>query len=263
MSEEPAAAAAAAAAETLERFLQRHPALRLLPSGTRVQCTLTGHELPRQLATLRAYTASKKYLRLTKVSSTWDYREYEPHIVPSTKNPHLLFCKLTLRHFNRTPEQVLHHVRGRRYQKALKRYEDCQKEGVEYVPACLLRRQPRRQWHRNNQPNGSRQPHQKREFWEPPPSDEDGEETDDSMSDLYPPMFPKGPPVSKKDSDVFMTDGNEEAAKPATADADGDEAVDVGSAMGGKRRNKQTGPIKKKFKKSAQKTQELSERNVV
>nr|XP_056716177.1 surfeit locus protein 2 [Euleptes europaea] len=257
MSEDPAAPGKA---EGLEGFLQQHPALRLLPAGNRVQCTLTGHELPCKLDALQAYTTSKKYLRLTKVPGTCDYREYEPHIVPSTKDPHQLFCKLTLRHINRTPEQVLFHVQGRRYQKALKRYEECQKEGVEYVPACLLRRQPRRRWRQNHQPNSCQQPRQKGEFWEPLPSDEDGEETDDSMSDLYPPaMFPERSQGGKEDSDEFMTDSDEEVAKPAMEHAKGGEAKDVGSAVGSKRGKTQAGPLKKKFKKSAQKTQELSE----
>lgn len=63
--------------------------------------------------------------------------------------------------------------------------EECQKEGVEYVPACL-RQKKQTTHHPDEQMNGSRQPYRKEEFWEPKSSDEDGEETDDSMSDLYP-----------------------------------------------------------------------------
>lgn len=32
---------------------------------------------------------------------------------------HQLFCKLTLRHINKSPEHVLRHTQGRRYQRAL------------------------------------------------------------------------------------------------------------------------------------------------
>lgn len=63
--------------------------------------------------------------------------------------------------------------------------EQCQKEGVEYVPACLQQKKQRPQ-HPDDQTNGSTRPHRKEEFWEPKSSDEDGAETDDSMSDLYP-----------------------------------------------------------------------------
>lgn len=63
--------------------------------------------------------------------------------------------------------------------------EECQREGVEYIPACLRQKKQRAQ-HPDDQTNGIRQPHRKEEFWEPKSSEEDGEETDDSMSDLYP-----------------------------------------------------------------------------
>ncbi|XP_033923464.1 surfeit locus protein 2 isoform X3 [Melopsittacus undulatus] len=86
----------------------------------RVRCRLTGHEMPCRLSDLQTYTNGKKYQRLIKTAREFDYSMFEPHIVPSTKNLHQLFCKLTLRHINKYPEQVLSHVQGRRYQKALK-----------------------------------------------------------------------------------------------------------------------------------------------
>ncbi|KAB1267113.1 Surfeit locus protein 2 [Camelus dromedarius] len=46
----------------------------------------------------QVYTRGKKYRRLARASPAFDYAEFEPHIVPSTKNPHQLLCKLTLRH---------------------------------------------------------------------------------------------------------------------------------------------------------------------
>ncbi|XP_053137763.1 surfeit locus protein 2 [Hemicordylus capensis] len=239
----------------LERFLQLHPALRVLPPGKKVQCTLTGHELPCRLPDLRAYTGGKKYQRLSKVPGVSDYSEYEPHIVPSTKNPHQLFCKLTLRHINKIPEHVLRHVQGRRYQKALKRYEECQKDGVEYVPACLLQKRRQRRREQNNPPptDGSKPPRRKGPFWEPPPSDEDGDETDDSMSDLYPPeLFPEKGPVGKAGGHDVMTDSDGGVAEPATEDGvlngEAGEAMDVDSPAGTKRRKKQSGSMKKKFK---------------
>ncbi|KAM4889794.1 surfeit locus protein 2 isoform 4-T4 [Sylvia borin] len=165
-------------------FLREHPLLS--PAGPgKVKCKLTGHELPCRLSELQAYTSGKKYQRLIKAAREFDYGTFEPHIVPSTKNLHQLFCKLTLRHINKLPEHVLRHVQGKRYQKALKTYEECQREGVEYIPACLRGKKQRAQ-HPDEQTNGSRQPHRKEEFWEPKSSEEDGEETDDSMSDLYP-----------------------------------------------------------------------------
>ncbi|XP_028341991.1 surfeit locus protein 2 isoform X5 [Physeter macrocephalus] len=104
-------------------FLREHPSLRLEPGARKVRCSLTGHELPCRLPELQVYTRGKKYRRLVRASPAFDYAEFEPHIVPSTRNPHQLFCKLTLRHINKSPEHVLRHTQGRRYRRALQKSE--------------------------------------------------------------------------------------------------------------------------------------------
>uniref|UniRef100_A0A6J0TPW4 Surfeit locus protein 2 isoform X2 n=1 Tax=Pogona vitticeps TaxID=103695 RepID=A0A6J0TPW4_9SAUR len=233
----------------LESFLRQHPSLRVIPPGKKVRCTLSGHELPYRLSALQAYTSGKKYQRLSKVPGVLDYSEYEPHIVPSTKNPHQLFCKLTLRHINRLPEHVLRHVQGRRYQKALTRYGECQREGVEYVPACLRQKQRRRR-DQDHEAEGSRPPRRKGEFWEPPGSDENDSETDDSLSDLYPPeLFPERNPAEEEVGD-FATDSEEDdPIKPNShRNGDGGGAMDGDPRRGSKREKKQGGGLKKKFK---------------
>ncbi|KAM7144209.1 surfeit locus protein 2 isoform 1-T1 [Macrochelys suwanniensis] len=227
-----------------------------LPSllSAQVKCRLTGHELPCRMPELQAYTRGKKYLRLIKTARAFDYSEFEPHIVPSTKNPHQLFCKLTLRHINRLPEHVLRHVQGRRYQRALKKYEECQKEGVEYVPACLLQKRQRRR--RDDQAEGSRQPRRKGEFWEPMSSEEEEDDTDDSMSDLYPSeLFPEKRPVVQGDregDDDLVTDSEEDAAKAAEENSgmNGEESekIDETRRAGNKRGKPQLSSLKKKFK---------------
>ncbi|XP_030363149.1 surfeit locus protein 2 isoform X2 [Strigops habroptila] len=251
------AGGAAEVPEAERRFLRQHPLLSLVQPG-RVRCRLTGHEMLCRLSDLQAYTNGKKYQRLIKTAREFDYSTFEPHIVPSTKNLHQLFCKLTLRHINKCPEQVLSHVQGKRYRKALKTYEECQKEGVEYIPACLRQKQQRTQ-HPND---GSRQPCRKEEFWEPESSNEDGEETDDSMSDLYPPaLFPgKSPaaPQTTKGSDDFATDSEDDGTKQ-NGDMNGEDGgrTDVSRAGGNKRGKKQSGPLKKKFKSHHQKPKNL------
>ncbi|KAK9392368.1 surfeit locus protein 2 [Crotalus adamanteus] len=239
----------------LEQFLQRHPSLRVLPPGKKVRCTLTGHELPCRLPELQAFTAGKKYLRLSKAPGVLDYSEYEPHIVPSTKNPNQLFCKLTLRHLNKIPEHVLHHVQGRRYQKALRRYEECQKEGLDYVPACLLQRRRRpRQDTGNGFCKGKGKP--RGGFWEPPASDEGGNETEDSLSDLYPTeLFPEKNAAGKETPHESMSDSDKEPLRPVVENGSQVEAVDSQTAT--KRRKKQVSPQKKKFKKWNRKSKKL------
>ncbi|XP_061332877.1 surfeit locus protein 2 [Pezoporus flaviventris] len=260
---ERAAGPAGAGAEVPEAerlFLLQHPLLSLVQPG-RVRCRLTGHEMLCRLSDLQAYTNGKKYQRLIKTAREFDYSVFEPHIVPSTKNLHQLFCKLTLRHINKYPEQVLSHVQGRRYQKALKTYEECQKEGVEYIPACLRQKQRWTQ-HSDDQMNRSRQPYRKEEFWEPQSSNEDGEETDDSMSDLYPSaLFPRkssAAPQTTTGSDDFATDSEDDGIKQNgdTNREDGGRAG-VSRASGNKRGKKQSGPLKKKFKSHHRKPRNL------
>ncbi|XP_066111921.1 surfeit locus protein 2 isoform X2 [Saccopteryx bilineata] len=194
----------------VQTFLREHPSLRLEPGTCKVRCALTGHELPCRLPELQVYTSGKKYRRLVRADPEFDYASFEPHIVPSTKNPHQLFCKLTLRHINKSPEHVLRHTRGRRYQKALHKYEECQKQGVEYVPACLLHKRRRRE----DQMDSDRPP--RAAFWEPESSDEDGTApsgSDDSMVDLYPPeLFSQkdlGGTEHRDNTASFLTDEDE------------------------------------------------------
>ncbi|KAM3825493.1 surfeit locus protein 2 [Vipera latastei] len=242
----------------LERFLQRHPSLRVLPPGKKVRCTLTGHELPCRLPDLQAFAAGKKYLRLSKAPGVLDYSEYEPHIVPSTKYPNQLFCKLTLRHLNKIPEHVLRHVQGRRYQKALRQYEECQKEGLEYVPACLLqkRRRPRQETG-NGLCKGKGKP--RGAFWEPPASDEGGNESEDSLSDLYPAELFERKNATGKETTLheFMSDSDEEPPRPVVENGSQVEAIEVDSQRATKRRKKQVSPQKKKFKKWNRKSKKL------
>uniref|UniRef100_A0A670YGN4 Endonuclease/exonuclease/phosphatase domain-containing protein n=1 Tax=Pseudonaja textilis TaxID=8673 RepID=A0A670YGN4_PSETE len=149
-----------------------------------------------------------------------DYSEYEPHIMPSTKNPNQLFCKLTLCHLNKIPEHVLHHVQGQRYRKA------------------------------RVKPKGA--------FWEPPASDEGGSETDDSLSDLHPAeLFPRKSATGKETLDKFISDSDEEPVRPGVENGSQVKMMEVDSQIVTKRRKKQVGPWKKKFKKWNRKSKKL------
>ncbi|XP_007952517.1 surfeit locus protein 2 [Orycteropus afer afer] len=231
-------------------FLSQHPNLRLEPGDTKVTCTLTGHELPCRLSELQVYTRGKKYQRLVRAVPAFDYAEFEPHIVPSTKNPHQLFCRLTLRHINKCPEHVLRHTQGRRFQRALHKYEECQKQGVEYVPACLLHRRQRQK----DQTDGGRLPGRMGDFWEPASSDEGGAQSDDSMTDLYPPKL-----FTRKDiggtenggrTDYCWMDNEDDMPQPKRENNSGSrrEGMDISQAVVQKHRKKQLGSLKKKVK---------------
>lgn len=186
-------------AEDVRVFLLQHPELQPVP-GNKVRFTLTGHELPCRLPDLQNFTAGKKYKNQLEVS--FDGSKYEPHIVPSTKNTGQLFCKLTLRHITKRLEDVERHVNGKRYQRALLKYEECQKLGVEYVPTCLQNKTKQRKFADERKPD-------KKELWEP--DDGSGEDSDsgDSMSDLYPDhMFTKK--TIEGENGDFQSDSDEE-----------------------------------------------------
>ncbi|MEE6526712.1 hypothetical protein FKM82_027502, partial [Ascaphus truei] len=72
--------------EDVRSLLLQHPNLHLI-EGNKVRCALTGHELPCRLPELQDFTSGKKYKRLTKVSGAFDFSSFQPHVVPSTKNP--------------------------------------------------------------------------------------------------------------------------------------------------------------------------------
>lgn len=73
--------------------------------------------------------------------------------------------------------------------------EECQKQGVEYLPACLLHKRRRRE----GQTDSDRPPHPRTAFWEPESSDGDGtapSDSEDSMTDLYPRKLERVPSPS-------------------------------------------------------------------
>ncbi|XP_075415964.1 surfeit locus protein 2 [Tenrec ecaudatus] len=227
-------------------FLRQHPALRIQPGGAKVTCTLTGHELPCRLPELQVYTRGKKYQRLVRAAPAFDYAEFEPHIVPSTKNLHQLFCKLTLRHINKCPDHVLRHTRGRRYQRALHKYTECQQQGLEYVPACLLNRRPRRG---EGEGTSTRPSGRRGDFWEPEPSEEEGAQSEDSMSDLYPSEL-----FTRKDLGKTQN-GHSAGHCPVDSEDDTPQSTSEPStgnggagASGRKRKKRQLGSMRKKVK---------------
>ncbi|XP_012729976.2 surfeit locus protein 2 [Fundulus heteroclitus] len=197
----------------IRTFLAEHPCFQLT-DDKKIKCTLNGHEMPCSLTELQGFIQGRKYKKLT-TEAEFNYSQYEPHIVPSTKQPNRLFCKLTLRHLNRKPDHVLRHVSGKRFKKALSHYEECVKQGVEYVPARLKQKKPKNTGEERSRPP-KRQPNG---MWQPPSSDDEGSDSEDSMSDLYPSsMFTcKNPEEESKeggadgeDGDDFMTDEDEE-----------------------------------------------------
>ncbi|XP_062844819.1 surfeit locus protein 2 [Trichomycterus rosablanca] len=199
----------------LREFLQNEPFLELT-ADKKIKCTLNGHEFPCKLAELQNFITGKKYKKLL-TGAEFNYSQYEPHVVQSTKQPNQLFCKLTLRHLNHVPHHVLRHVNGKRFKKALAQYEECMKQGVAFVPARL--RQKRQPKHTDeameSSSKGGNKQKQDSGIWASNDSDVEGSDSEDSMSDLYPPTLfslksdRQDEVENGEDEDDFQTDDDD------------------------------------------------------
>lgn len=221
----------------LTAFLRNHPFLQLT-DGKKIKCTLNGHEFPCNLSELQKFTEGKKYEKLS-AAADFNYSQYEPHIVPSSKQPNQLFCKLTLRHINKQPHHVLRHVNGKRFKKALSKYEECVKQGIEFTPARLRQKKPQ---NTGEDAGRGRDPKHGRNSWEPSSSDEDHSDSEDSMSDLYPPSIF----TLKKTEEESMED--DEGAEEDDFQTDEDEEMEVDKQVQQKRKKVQGGGFQKKLR---------------
>ncbi|KAI5615721.1 surfeit locus protein 2 [Silurus asotus] len=206
----------------LREFLQNQPFLELT-KDKKVKCLLNGHEFPCNLTELQNFISGKKFKKLC-AGEEFDYSQYEPHLVPSTKQPNHLFCKLTLRHINQLPHHVLRHVGGKRFKKALAQYEECIKQGVEFVPVRLRQKKPPRDTDDamdSRSERGSKNKHKQKDkrkqdsgIWAPSSSEGEGSDSEDSMSDLYPStLFTLKTEEQQKmeeDKDEFQTDDDDD-----------------------------------------------------
>ncbi|XP_037653326.1 surfeit locus protein 2 isoform X1 [Choloepus didactylus] len=136
---------------------------------------------------------------------------------------------------------------SRRYQAACAYLpdEECQKQGVEFVPACLLHKRRRR----GGPVDSDGLPGRGAAFWEPASSDEEGAQSDDSMTDLYPPeLFTQKAPGRTENGDhmdAILAESEDAAGEDSSGLTGG---TGVARAVGRKRGQKQSGSLKKKFK---------------
>ncbi|XP_054749377.2 surfeit locus protein 2-like [Lytechinus pictus] len=160
-------------------FIKLFPSLKItddaFSKAKKVKCSLTGHELPCRLAELEKYTNGKRF-KTAQDRDKDKFEQYKPHIVPSTKKgrENQLFCTLTVRHINRVPAHVERHVNGRRYKKALEKYEECQRQGIKFKPLARSKKKE------------SDSDIKKYSHHADSDTSDSEDESDDSMSDLYP-----------------------------------------------------------------------------
>jgi len=188
----------------LQKYLEDFPSLALDKEKQKLKCRFTSHEMPVTVSAIKTYVNGKKYRKAAE-QHAYNYEQYKPHLMPSTKKRHFheLFCHLTLRHIGYTPQDVKRHVNGKKFKSALKKWEACQKSGEKFVPRAGGRQKKKIKSGDSDDQDSLGGGVSEDEGL----SDED--EQDDDMSDLYPEKF-----FSKEDSD----EEDLEAAASCTAD---------------------------------------------
>ncbi|CAG5119635.1 unnamed protein product [Candidula unifasciata] len=180
------------ASSEVQRFLDEYSSLKYDKDKQKVTCGLTKHEMPATAAAIESYVKGRKFKNAFKKDS-YNYDQHKPHIVASNKKRHLheLFCSLTLRHIARTPEAVERHVKGKRFRRALARWQSCQETGERFMPRGGQRNSNKATVSDNDSIDGGD------DFWM---NDSDDEVPNDDMSDLYPAhlmfMFFSPPPLT-------------------------------------------------------------------
>uniref|UniRef100_H3CUD9 Surfeit 2 n=1 Tax=Tetraodon nigroviridis TaxID=99883 RepID=H3CUD9_TETNG len=117
--------------------------------------------------------------------------------------------------------------------------EDCVQKGIEFIPARLMQKRPKDP---REELSGGRTSKQRNGVWEPSSSEEDDGDSEDSMSDLYPPhLFTLKNPTEEK----MEGDGSGEEDDFQTDD---DEDMEVDTPALQKRKKAQGGGTQKKFR---------------
>ncbi|EDO43393.1 predicted protein [Nematostella vectensis] len=112
----------------VKKILAKHPNLEIVEENSerpKVRCKLTGHELPCQPAAIDTYIRGKKYQRLcgSEPKEVAIKDEWRKFLDVSVKRRNQYYCKLTKRYLNNLPHHIERHFAGKRFQKALEKYD--------------------------------------------------------------------------------------------------------------------------------------------
>lgn len=94
-------------------LLSAYSSLTLTDTG-KVQCRLSGHEMPPKAEAIRAYIDGSAYRRAESRSRV-DLESLLPYIIPSRTSSHKLYCKLTQREINFLADEVTAHMTGAKF----------------------------------------------------------------------------------------------------------------------------------------------------
>lgn len=98
---------------SVAELMKQNSFLTLLPNN-RIQCDVTGHELPLDVEQIKAHISASKFKKALEWYK-YDYSPFLPYIVPHKSNNKKLFCTLTKQELNKIPKEVEKHVNGKRF----------------------------------------------------------------------------------------------------------------------------------------------------
>ncbi|CAL8085425.1 unnamed protein product [Calicophoron daubneyi] len=118
----------------LEELLKNNSSLIVIPEKQRIRCIYTMHEMPYDFELVSHHISCPKYKRAYVKHLLEEHSDYIVDVSSSIEHRNQLFCKLTWRYINKDPDHLLRHLHGRRFQKALIRYNQCKETGGVFVP---------------------------------------------------------------------------------------------------------------------------------
>ena len=100
------------------RLVEQHSdVFTVVQASNRVRCKFTGHEVPTDRADqLEEHLKSDK-LRKAREWYAFDYKIFEPDIIPDRNDARRLYCRITKKPLNRIPDEVKRHVAGKTFRR--------------------------------------------------------------------------------------------------------------------------------------------------
>ncbi|KAF8564382.1 hypothetical protein P879_07417 [Paragonimus westermani] len=117
----------------LDELVNSTVSLVVLPDRRRIKCLYTMHEMPFNFEVVSQYLSCTKYKRACVDQLLEEHKDYIVDVSKSSKHPNQLFCKLTWRYLNKEMDHLIRHLKGRKFQSALTKYNQCKATGEDFI----------------------------------------------------------------------------------------------------------------------------------
>ncbi|KAF5394748.1 hypothetical protein PHET_10372 [Paragonimus heterotremus] len=117
----------------LDELVHNTNSLVVLPDRRRIKCLYTMHEMPFNFEVVSQYLSCTKYGRACVDQLLEEHKDYIVDVSKSSEHPNQLFCELTWRYINKDVDHLICHLKGRKFQNALIRYNQCKAAGEDFI----------------------------------------------------------------------------------------------------------------------------------